>query len=153
MGGDLPAASGQAPPHFIVWAKADPESAKLQRVQIVKGWLEGGQSREAIYDVACSDGLTPDAATHRCPDNGAKVDLKDCSISRDKGAAELKTVWTDPDFGRGEPAFYYVRVLENPTCRWSAYDALKLGRPIPPIPAPVQQERAWSSPIWYEPAK
>ena len=154
MGGDLPApGAGQSMPHFIVWAKADPEGARLQRIQIVKGWLEGGQSRETIYDVVCSDGLTPDAATHRCPDNGAKVDLKDCSYSRDKGAAELKTLWTDPDFGRGEPSFYYARVFENPTCRWSAYDALKLGRPIPPIPAPAQQERAWSSPIWYEPAK
>jgi hypothetical protein len=149
MGGDLPKA--RSAPSFLVWAAADAESAKLQRVQIVKGWLEGGETREAIYDVACSDGLVPDPKTSRCPANGAKVDLKDCSYSKDKGAAELKTTWRDPHFDPKQAAFYYVRVFENPTCRWSAYDALRLGRPIPPIPAPVQQERAWSSPIWYEP--
>lgn len=152
MGGDLsPAKPGQAP-RFLAWAAADALSAKLQRIQIVKGWVEGDETKEAIYDVVCSDGLTPDAKTHRCPSNGASVDLKDCSYSKDKGAAELKTTWRDPDFDPQRAAFYYVRVFENPTCRWSAYDAIRLGRPVPPIPAPVQQERAWSSPIWYRPS-
>lgn len=151
MGGDLSAAKGGGAPSFLVWAAADSQSARLHRVQIVKGWLEGGETKEAIYDVACSDGLTPEPRTQRCPSNGAKVDLTDCSYSKDRGAAELKTTWRDPKFDPKQAAFYYVRVFENPTCRWSAYDALRLGRPIPPIPAPVQQERAWSSPIWYEP--
>ena len=150
MGGDLPPAPQGASPRFSIWAAYDPESAKLQRLQIIKGWkAEPGQPSEAIYDVACSDGLKPDAKTHRCPDNGAGVDLNTCEITPDKGAAELATTWTDPDFDPKKPAFYYVRVLENPTCRWSTYDSLALHKPPPPFPAPTQQERAWSSPIWY----
>ena len=101
--------------------------------------------------MACSDGLEPDPATHRCPDNGATVDLADCSISADLGAAELEAVWTDPDFDPGQRAFYYVRVLENPECRWSTWDAIRSGvEPRPDIPATIQ-DRAWSSPIWYLP--
>ncbi len=151
MGGDLPKPGRGGAPSFLVWGEADPQSARLQRIQVVKGWSDGKATHEAIYDVVCSDGLTPDAKTHRCPSNGASVDLNDCSITPKKGAAELRTVWRDPDFDPRAPAFYYLRVFENPSCRWSAYDALRLGRPIPPIPAPVQEERAWSSPIWYEP--
>jgi hypothetical protein len=81
------------------------------------------------------------------------VSLSDCSISADRGAREVAATWTDPDFDPRQPAFYYVRVLENPTCRWSTWDSLRSGRPIPPTPAPVQRERAWSSPIWYEPRR
>jgi hypothetical protein len=151
MGGDLAKATGAGAPSFLVWAAADSQSAPLQRIQLVKGWVEGEATKEAIYDVVCSDGLTPDARTHRCPSNGAKVNLADCSYSKDKGAAELKTTWRDPDFDPKRAAFYYLRVFENPTCRWSAFDSIRLHRPIPPIPSPSQQERAWSSPIWYEP--
>jgi len=96
MGGDLTANSGKAP-SFLVWAQRDPKAAPLQRLQIIKGWLENGKSMEKVYDIACSDGAQPDAA-FRCADNGAKVNLSDCSISEDKGAAELKTFWKDPDF-------------------------------------------------------
>lgn len=92
----------------------DANSAPLQKIQIVKGWLADGQSHEQVYDVVCSDGLQPDAQTHLCPNNGAKVNLSDCSISADKGAAELATTWTDPDFDAAQSAFYYARVLENP---------------------------------------
>ncbi len=151
MGGDLRKGRPGAAPSFLVWAAMDAESAPLQRIQVVKGWVADGQAKEAIYDVACSDGLTPDPRTHRCPPNGARVDLKDCSYSKDRGARELKATWRDPDFDPKAPAFYYVRVFENPTCRWSAWDALRLKRPIPPIPSPAQSERAWGSPIWYEP--
>ena len=138
-------------PSFLVWALADPMSAPLQRIQMVKGWVENGEARESVMDIACSDGLQVDPATGRCPDNGASVDLADCSISSGSGAAELKTVWRDPDFDPAESAFYYVRVLQNPTCRWSTYDAIRLGREPTPHAPPTIRERAWSSPIWYRP--
>jgi hypothetical protein len=136
----------------MVWAAADPEGTPLQRVQVIKGWLANGEHREQVFDVACSDGLKPDPATHRCPDNGARVSLEDCSISADSGSAALKTRWRDPDFDASAEAFYYVRVLENPTCRWSTWDAVRAGvEPRPDLPKTIQ-ERAWSSPIWYRPA-
>jgi len=136
-------------PTFLTWAVADPTTALLQRVQIIKGWLQDGEHREQVYDVACSDGLSVDTKTHRCPDNGAKVNLDDCSRTANVGASELKTLWQDPDFVPGQEAFYYVRVLENPVCRWSTWDAIRSGeQPRPDLPATIQ-ERAWSSPIWY----
>ena len=151
MGGDLMGRAADQP-RFLVWAARDALSAPLQRVQVVKGWVADGEAREQVYDVACSDGLQVDAATHRCPDNGATVDVADCSISTDSGAAQLMTLWTDPDFDESERALYYVRVLENPTCRWSTWDAMRAGvAPRPGVPATIQ-ERAWTSPIWYVPA-
>ena len=150
MGGVLTGAAGSAP-DFFVWAMRDPRSGRLQRAQIVKGWLEDGEARERVFDVVCSDGLEPDPDSHRCPDNGARVDLADCSVSRDRGAVELRTVWTDPDFDAGQPGFYYVRVLENPSCRWSTWDAVRAGIEPNPVLPPVIQERAWSSPVWYAP--
>lgn len=150
MGGDLPARpSGE--PQFLVWAVQDPESAKLQRVQVIKGWIEDGQPQERVYDVACSDGLEVDSETNRCPDNGAQVDLADCSVSADVGSTELMTLWTDPDFDRSQHAFYYLRALENPTCRWSTWDAIRAGTPPRPGLALTLQERAYSSPIWSIP--
>ena len=103
------------------------------------------------YDVACSDGGKPDSKNHRCPDNGATVNLDDCSISTDKGASELVATWSDPDFKSGERAFYYARVLENPVCRWSMYDAKNAGVAYPKELPKTVKERAWSSPIWYTP--
>ena len=152
MGGLLPADAAGAP-SFLIQAMRDPASGWLQRAQVVKGWLDGGMAQERVYDAVCSDGLAPDPETHRCGDNGARVNLVDCSITRDKGATQLETVWTDPDFDASERAFYYVRVLENPSCRWSTWDALRLGmEPNPDLPA-THQERAWSSSIWYRPAE
>ncbi|MEE2893359.1 MAG: DUF3604 domain-containing protein [Pseudomonadota bacterium] len=145
MGAEL--AAGGAPPVFFISAAQDPFSAPLARVQMVKGWLEGGATHERVVDIACSDGLAPDAAG-RCPDNGAMVDLTNCAFSSDRGASELQAVWQDPEFDPSTPAFYYVRVLENPTCRWSTWDALRVGEaPRDDVPALVR-ERAWSSPIW-----
>ena len=149
MGGVLPA--GQEAPTFALIALRDPAGGWLQRAQIIKGWMEDGAAKERVFDVACSDGLTPDAETHRCPDNGAEVNLADCSVSRAKGATQLSAVWTDPEFRAGRHAFYYARVLENPSCRWSTWDAVRLGiAPNPDLPA-THQERAWGSPIWVLP--
>ena len=136
-------------PDFFVWAIHDPLDAPLQRIQMVKGWIdETGQTHEKVVDIACADDLQVDSATNRCPDNGASVDLTSCQFSADSGATELKTLWRDPDYDPNQSAFYYVRVLMNPTCRWSSFDAIRLGRkPDPSVPASIQ-ERAWSSPIW-----
>ena len=151
MGADLPLApSDDAEPRFVVWATKDAASANLQKVQIVKAWADtAGQTFEQVYDVVCADGLESDPETHRCADNGARVSLADCSYSSDRGAEELSTTWRDPDFDRSQRAVYYVRVLENPTCRWSTHRALARRAPIPD--PPVIKERAWSSPIWYTP--
>ena len=148
MGSTLQA-DGNHQPTFLTWAVADPNTAQLQRIQIIKGWLKNGEHQEQVYDVACSDGLTVDPQTHRCPNNGAQVDLADCSTTANVGAGELKTLWQDPNFIAGQEAFYYVRVLENPVCRWSTWDALRAGKaPRSDLPVTIQ-ERAWSSPIWY----
>ena len=150
MGSVLEAPLDQ-PPRFLVWAARDPSAGWLQRAQIIKGWVEAGEAREMVYDVACSDGLLVDPVTHRCPDNDARVNLVDCSVSSDKGAVMLRNTWTDPDFDSHEQAYYYLRVLENPSCRWSSWDAIRLGiLPNPELSA-THQERAWSSPIWYQP--
>ncbi|MDA8884918.1 DUF3604 domain-containing protein [Gammaproteobacteria bacterium] len=150
MGGTL-SQEGNNEPTFLVWAIRDPLGAPLQRTQIIKGWLKDGEHREKVFDVSCSDGLSIDPETYRCPDNGARVDLTSCSISANKGATELKTFWKDPDFKEDQEAFYYTRVLENPVCRWSTWDAIRVGsKPRSDIPA-IIQERAWSSPIWFKP--
>ena len=152
MGADL-LSNGDKVPEFIVWAQKDKYGAPLQRVQIIKGWMDSisGRPNEKVFDVVCSDGNAVDPVTHRCPDNGAKVNINDCSISQNVGSSELKTHWKDPDFDSSNKAFYYVRVLENPTCRWSTWDAVKRGfKPREDLHETIQ-ERAWSSPIWYIP--
>jgi hypothetical protein len=152
MGGDLIDEPGQQP-QFRVVAMRDVHSAPLQRIQIVKGWVDAsGQSFEKVFDVACSDGGKIDAKTQRCPDNGATVDLSTCEISQDKGAGQLQSVWMDPEFDSRQHAFYYARVIENPTCRWSTWDAIRAGvAPNPKLPKTIQ-ERAYTSPIWFVPA-
>ena len=144
--------SKQKSPGFFVWATRDPMDAPLQRIQMIKGWIdEDGQTQEKVVDIACADGLAVDSATGRCPDNGATVDLGSCRFSAGSGANELKTLWHDPDYDPTQSAFYYVRALMNPTCRWSTYDAIRLGRdPDPRVPATIR-ERAWTSPIWLDP--
>lgn len=151
MGGDLLAESDESP-SFIAWIAKDPNSAPLDRLQIVKGWVEDGETREEVYDIACSEG-TVDTDTHRCLDNGARVDISDCSITEGVGAAELRAGWQDPGFDPEQHAFYYVRGLENPTCRWSTWDAIRAGVDPHPDLQPTIQERVWSSPIWLTPAQ
>ena len=148
MGGTLDI-EGSKKPTFLVWAIADPSGAPLQRLQIIKGWIEDRRHKEKVYDIACSDGLSVDPKTNRCPDNGARVELSDCSISDDNGDREIKALWQDPEFHENKEAFYYSRVLENPVCRWSTWDAVRaLEKPRSDVPATIQ-ERAWSSPIWF----
>ena len=149
MGSVLTTSGQPQSPEFLVWAIRDPLDAPLQRIQMVKGWIDdAGQTHEKVVDIACADGLRVDPTTGRCPDNGASVDLSTCQYSAGSGATELKTLWRDPDYDPNQSAFYYVRVLMNPTCRWSSFDAIRLGRePDPRVPATIQ-ERAWSSPIW-----
>ena len=150
MGGDLPASTGK-PPTFIVWAVKDPEEANLDRIQIVKGWTQNGQIFEKVYDVAWSGNRKLDPMTRTVLPVGNTVDIKNATYTNTIGAVELKTVWTDMEFEPSLDAFYYVRVLQIPTPRWSTYDAKRLGVPPPSsVPATVQ-ERAWSSPIWYTP--
>ena len=152
MGGDL-IANAAGIPLFIAWVAKDPNSASLQRLQIIKGWVEDGEAQEQVFDVACSDGGSVDPTSHRCPDNGAQVNLLDCSISEGLGAAELKARWQDPSYDPDQHAIYYVRALENPTCRWSTWDAIRAGvAPRPDLPATIQ-ERIWSSPIWVTPSQ
>lgn len=152
MGGELTGKSGRHP-EFLVVAEQDVHSAPLQRIQIVKGWTDSsGEAYEKIYDVACSDGAKVNPATNRCPDNGASVDLSNCAYSQDKGDAQLRGYWTDPEFDPRQDAFYYVRVLENPTCRWSTWDAVRAHvEPNPKLPKTIQ-ERAYTSPVWFVPA-
>jgi hypothetical protein len=152
MGSDLLADADRAP-SFIAWVARDPNSAPLQRVQIIKGWVENGKSQEAVYDVACSDGGIVDPVSHRCPDNGAQVNLADCRISSGLGAAELKASWQDPEYDPTQNAFYYLRAMENPSCRWSTWDAIRAGvEPRSDLAATIQ-ERVWSSPIWITPVQ
>ncbi len=147
MGGDL-TVKGRDKPAFLVWAMRDAKSYGLQRLQIVKGWLkQDGSSAEKVFDIACAGGKKPNR-NHRCPDNGATVDLKTCKADAKISANGLKTVWQDPEYKKDQQAFYYVRVMENPSCRWSTWDALRAG--VPPrlgVDATIQ-ERAYSSPIW-----
>ena len=151
MGSDLaPAKAGQAP-KFLIWGVRDPNSGYLQRAQVVKGWVENGVAKEQVFDVACADKLTLNTKTWRCPDNGAGVNLATCEPDPYKGDVELRTLWTDPTFKPNQRAFYYLRVLENPSCRWSTWDALRNGTPPNPTLPKTVMERAWSSPIWYEP--
>lgn len=153
MGSDLLASAAHATgPKFAVQALKDPESGNLDRIQIIKGWVENGLPQEKIYNVALSDGRTVDSTTGYVKPVGNTVDIKKATYTNDIGDSQLNVVWQDPDFDSSLPAVYYVRVLEIPTPRWSTFDAIKLGvAPPKGVPATIQ-ERAWSSPIWYTPA-
>ena len=150
MGGDLPARSGDGAPTFMVYALKDPIGGNLDRIQIVKGWQDGRETMEKVYDVAWS-GPRMLGADGKLPAVGNTVNADTASWTNSIGAAELATVWTDPDFDPDQRAFYYARVIEIPTPRWSTYDAVRFGIDIPEGAPVSTQERAYTSPIWYTP--
>ena len=155
MGADLgpmPAGGKGTAPSFVVWAVKDPSSGNLDRLQVVKGWTQNGQSFEKVYDVVWAGDRKPDKWSGRVPAIRNTVDLDTATYTNDVGSAELKTVWTDPDFDPSQHAFYYARVLEIPTPRWTLIQAVKSRLPPPDIVPLTGQERAWSSPIWYAPS-
>jgi hypothetical protein len=152
MGSDLAAAPGDRAPSFLVRAVKDPRGANLDRVQVIKGWLnDEGLPEERVYNVAMSDGRKADTGG-RVPPVGNTVDLSTGNYTNSIGDPELAVVWTDPDFDPARHAFYYVRVLQIPTPRHTLFDAIALGIPVEETGQPATiQERAYSSPIWYTP--
>ena len=151
MGANMKGPHEGEAPQLMIWALKGPNSGNLDRIQVIKGWAdEKGQANEKIYNVAWSGDRSLDP-NGKLPVVGNTVDITNASYTNSIGSSALKTVWTDPDFDASIPAFYYIRVLEIPTPRWSTYDAKALGiEPPKDFPATIQ-ERAWSSPIWYTP--
>ena len=150
MGSDLSKDGKSRPPVFLIMAAKEPDGANLDRIQVVKGWVQNGKPMEKIYNVAWSGKRQMDKSG-KLPPVGNTVDAKSARYNNSIGEAQLQVAWTDPDFQAAQAAIYYARVLEIPTPRWSTYDAVTLG--IPPrkdVPASIQ-ERAWTSPIWYTP--
>lgn len=154
MGGVLPSAPENIDsPSFMIAVQKDPMGANLDRIQIIKGWLDAdGQTQEKIFDIAWSDNRKP-GPDQRLPQVGSTVDLENASYQNTIGAAQLAAVWRDPDFDLRQRAFYYVRVLEIPTPHWVVYDKARLDAKIPANAKQVHQERAYTSPIWYEPSQ
>ncbi|MEZ5022579.1 MAG: DUF3604 domain-containing protein [Chitinophagales bacterium] len=149
MGGNIAHVNDRSP-EFLVWASKDPLCANLDRIQIIKGWVENGEIKEEIFNVALSDQrtLNEDGSV---PDNGATVNMQTGEWSTDKGDVELMTIWKDPNFDADQRCFYYVRVLELPTASWRLWDRIRYGIEYSDDADLVIQERAWSSPIWYSP--
>ncbi|MCP4901991.1 MAG: DUF3604 domain-containing protein, partial [bacterium] len=152
MGGDLAKALQGKAPTFMFYALRDPVGANLDRIQIIKGWMDKeGKTHEKIYDVAVSDGRKI-GNDGRCKTAvGNTVDFEAANWTNTIGASELATVWSDPDFEPNQKAFYYGRVIEIPTPRWVLYDKVRLGAEIPEGVELTHQERAYTSPIWYTP--
>jgi hypothetical protein len=155
MGGDLPAnPAGRHAPVFMVGAMKDPWSGNLDRIQIIKGWIDdNGERQERVYDVAVSDGRTIGSDGRCRTPVGNTVNVADASYLNTIGDAELRAVWTDPDFNPNHRAFYYARVLEIPTPTWQAYDSKFYGITMPETVQMFGQERAYTSPIWYTPRR
>jgi hypothetical protein len=152
MGGDLTSAPAGAAPTFMVRALRDPDGANLDRVQIIKGWLGAdGETQERIYDVAVSDGRTIGSDGRCRTPVGSTVDVGNATYTNSIGDALLMGYWTDPDFDPRQRAFYYVRVIEIPTPRWTAYDAKRFGIEMPEEVPMTVTDRAYTSPIWYTP--
>jgi hypothetical protein len=152
MGGDLSAApDGKKAPTFLVSAMKDPLSGNLDRIQIIKGWMDSkNKLHEKVYDVAWSDNRKPDA-NGKLPSVGNTVDIANATWTNTIGEPELTTVWKDPDFDTKQSAFYYARVIEIPTPRWTAYEAEYYKIKMPEDVPMTTTERAYTSPIWYTP--
>ena len=152
MGGDIKEAPEGASPKMVIRALRDPDGANLDRVQVIKGWLDAsGDLNERIYDVAVSDDREIGADGRCTTPVGNTVDVEEARFGNSIGDPMLFGFWEDPDFSPSQRAFYYVRVVEIPTPRWTTYDAAFFGVEIPEDVPPSQQERAYSSPIWYTP--
>jgi hypothetical protein len=152
MGGDLKAAPAGKAPALLIRALRDADGANLDRIQVIKGWLDAkGKTQEKVYDVAWSGDRKPDSKTAKLPPVGNTVNVADASYNNTIGAPLLFGYWKDPNFNPKERAFYYVRVIEIPTPRWTTYDAKFFGTK-PPAQAPTAiQDRAYTSPVWYTP--
>jgi hypothetical protein len=151
MGGDLSAAPKGKSPTLLIRALRDPDGANLDRIQVIKGWVDGqGETREQVFDVAWSGDRKP-GKDGKLPAVGNTVDVAQASYSNAIGAAGLQAYWRDPQFDPAQRAFYYVRVIEIPAPRWTTYDAKFFGIELPDNIPPSQQERAYTSPIWYTP--
>ena len=145
MGGNY---NGTQAPQILVWAAKDPDGPNLDRIQIIKGWLEDGEMMDTVYNaVASGDRLHDDGSVEPIE---APVDLETGQFNTDKGSPVLSGTWTDPDFDPAQEAYYYVRVLQLPTARWSRYDEIRYGVQYPDDVKREIVERAWGSPIWYE---
>jgi hypothetical protein len=150
MGAELTPRSGARAPRLMVSAMKDPLGANLDRVQIIKGWIDGaGNTQEKVYNVAVSNGRV--IRENQVGPVGNTVDVKAASYRNSIGAAQLATVWEDPDFDPEQPVFYYARVIEIPTPRWTSYDAAFFGETAPADAPAITRERAYTSPIWYTP--
>jgi hypothetical protein len=150
MGGDLTNGPAGSAPSFMIRALRDPDNANLDRVQVIKGWLDGKETHERIYDVACSDDRA--IVNRRCEKPvGSTVDVANASYTNTIGDPLLTAHWVDPDFDPDQRAFYYVRVIEIPKPRWTAYDAKFFGVDMPDEVPMTVQDRAYTSPIWYTP--
>ena len=137
-------------PKFYITAERDSLSAPLDKIQIVKGWTEDGKEKEVVYDVICSDEREINNRKNRCKPTKAKVDFDNCSFEENYGADRLEVLWTDNEYSLEQNVFYYVRVIENPTCRWSTYDSIRIDeKPSKNYPK-ITREMAWSSPIWVK---
>ena len=146
MGAHMPRGK-QAKPQFFIWALRDPSATALDKVQMVKSWVEGDTTREQVFDIACAEGRAPNAEG-RCPALKADIDMTNCAPQPNRGAGELKTVWQDDTYRPGQRAFYYIRVLQVESCRWSMFDAIRAGLEHPVGMPRRIAERAWSSPIF-----
>ena len=152
MGGDLMRAPQGKPPSFLVAALKDAMSGNLDRIQIVKGWIDkDGKAQERVYDVAVSDDREIDADGRCRTAVGNTVNIQEATWTNTIGDPELIAVWSDPDFDSDQRAFYYARVFEIPTPRWTAYEAKRFGVKMPKEAEMITQERAYTSPIWYTP--
>jgi hypothetical protein len=155
MGGDLSASAAGKKPSLLITAIKDPMGANLDRVQVIKGWIDSkGNKQEKIFEVVWGDAdkRKPDAKG-KLPAVGNSINMETLEVSNNIGDPELKTLWTDPEFDASLPCFYYVRVLEIPTPRWTAYDRKKFNAKMDANVTMTQQERAYTSPIWFTPAK
>jgi len=151
MGGDLESADAGKAPRFLVAASKDPLGANLDRIQIIKGWIDAqGNQHDKVFDVDWSGDRQP-GKNGKLPSVGNTVDVKTATYRNSIGDSQLATVWQDPEFDPALPSLYYVRVIEIPTPRWTTYDAVRAGLPLPEDAPATITERAWSSPIWYTP--